>query len=294
MAEPSMVPGESPEEESARRQRSQAQSSPQHGGANVGIALANQPLLRQKTIRNLGRIEGHLQNFSEVKRVTSSALRDLLATTESIRDDEPVRWRFPDCGQKFEFANGRGDVVLVVLEAEGASHSATSWGGSLEIDADAAQQRLLGSHFHDGLVMTVSVQQRLALEAREWRVAGVVFEKLAEQKRLPRERLRALVVREEVEQFVAENGDTARLKSDYRDSRFNLGRKCVEDFEEQRLRSVEHAEVIQWTTTTEIRLRKDHPVSRGFEDIDRGFRSCGQEIVVKRVGPEQNRRALRG
>src|ERR1700721_2265015 len=105
-------------------------------------------------------------------RVTSCALRDLLAATESVADD----------GEKFECANGRGDIVLVVLEAEGSGHAAASRSGSLEVDADAAQQRLFGGHLHDGLVMAVTVEQSLAIELREGRIAGVVFQELAEQK----------------------------------------------------------------------------------------------------------------
>src|ERR1700719_2226183 len=127
-----------------------------------------------------------------MERVTACALRDLLATTESVGDDEPVGGRVANSREKFEFANGRGDFVLVVLEAEGSGHATASRSRSLEVDADAAQEPLFGGHLHDGLVMAVSVEQRLALELREGRVAGVVFQKLAEQKRLPRESLGAL------------------------------------------------------------------------------------------------------
>src|ERR1700688_2970243 len=149
-----------------------------------------------------------------MKRVTSCALRDLLAATESVGNDQPVGGRFANSGEKLEFANGRGDFVLVVLEAERAGHAAASRSRSLEVDAHAAQERLFGGHLHDGLVMAVSVEQSLALELRKGRVSGVVFQELAEQKRLAGESLGALVVREEVDEFVAENGDAAGLEAD--------------------------------------------------------------------------------
>ena len=179
---------------------------------------------------------------------------------------------------------------LSSLEAEGASHAAASRSGGLEVDADAAQQRFLGGHLHDGLVMAVSVQQRLALEVRQRRIPGVEFEKFAEQEGLLAQGLGALVVREEVEQFVAEDGDAAGLESDDGDARFDLGLEFVEDIEQQGFRAVEHAEVVEWAAAAEVGLREDDVVSGGFEDFDGGSGGRGQEVVVERVGPEENGR----
>ena len=78
---------------------------------------------------------------------------------------------FADGGQKFEFADRLRDFVFVVLEAERAGHTAASRSWSLEVDADAAQQRFFGGHLHDGLVMAVPVQQSFAFEARQREIA---------------------------------------------------------------------------------------------------------------------------
>jgi hypothetical protein len=59
------------------------------------------------------------------------------------------------------------------------------------------------------------------------------------------------------------------------------------------LRAVEHAEVVEWTATTEIGLGKDDVISGGFEDVDRGFGGRRQEIVIEGVGPEKNQRSVR-
>ena len=96
----------------------------------------------------------------------SGALGDLLAATESVGDDQPVGGRVADGGEKFEFADGRGDVVLVALEAEGAGHAAASGSGLVEVDAEAAEEGFFGGHLHDGLVMAVSVEQGFAVELR--------------------------------------------------------------------------------------------------------------------------------
>ncbi len=162
------------------------------------------------------------------------ALGDLLAAAESVGDDEPVGGGFADGGEEFEFADGLGDVVLVdPLEAEGSGHAAASGGGRLEVDAEAVEERLFGGHLHDRLVMAVSVEQGFAAELRERGVAGVVVEEFAEQECLFAQGLGALVVREEVEEFVAEDGDAAGFESDDGDAGFDLGLELVEDVEEQ-------------------------------------------------------------
>ena len=82
---------------------------------------------------------------------------DLFAATEAVGDDEPVGGGLANCGQEFEFADGLGDIVFVVLKAEGAGHAAAAGSGTVEVDADPAQDGLLGGHLHNGFVMAVSV-----------------------------------------------------------------------------------------------------------------------------------------
>src|SRR4029077_212082 len=65
-----------------------------------------------------GFAQSHLQNFGEVERLAIGFLRDLLAATEPVGDDEPVGGSLADGGQKFEFANGFRNLVFVLLEAE--------------------------------------------------------------------------------------------------------------------------------------------------------------------------------
>ena len=122
----------------------------------------------------------------------------------------------------------------------------------MEVDAEAAQERFFGGHLHDGFVMAVSVEQGFARELRELRVGSeFLLEEFAEQEGLFAQGLGAFVVREEVEEFVAEDGDAAGLESDDGDSGFDLGRECVEDVEEQGLGAVEHAEVVERASAAE-------------------------------------------
>src|SRR5579871_2003866 len=154
--------------------------------------------------------------------MASGSLRDLLAATEPVGDDQPVVGRAADGGEKFQLSDGSGDVVLVALEAEGASHAAASGSGRLEVDADAGKERLLVGHLHDRLVMAMSVEQGPAVELRKRRRAGVALQKFAEQECLFAERLSAFVVGKKVDEFVAKDGNATRFESDDGNAGFNL------------------------------------------------------------------------
>src|SRR5882762_7638933 len=145
----------------------------------------------------------HLENFGEVQRVAVGFLRDLLAATKSIRNDEPVSGSLADGGQKFEFANGFRDLVFVLLETERSRHAAASGGGSGEVDAHALQHCFLSSHFHDGLMMAMPVDKRPARQVGKREILCALIQKFAEQEDLLRESLRAFVFGEKVSKLVA-------------------------------------------------------------------------------------------
>jgi hypothetical protein len=160
----------------------------------------------------------------------------------------------------------------------------------LEVDAEAVEKRFFGGHLHDGFVMAVSVEQGFARELRKLRVGReFLFEELAEQERLFAQDLGALVVREEVEEFVAEDGDAAGLEADDGDSGFDLGGERVENVEEQGLGAIKHAEVVERASAAEVGLGDEDAESGGFEDFDGGAGGLGEEVVVEGVGPEEDR-----
>ena len=73
-----------------------------------------------------------------MQRLPACALGDLFAATEAVGDDEAVWGCVADGREEFQFSNGGGNFVFVMLEAEGASHAAAAGGGRVEIDAEAA------------------------------------------------------------------------------------------------------------------------------------------------------------
>jgi hypothetical protein len=100
--------------------------------------------------------------------------------------------------------------------------------------------------------------------------------------------LGALVVREEVEEFVAEDGDAAGFESDDGDAGFDLGLELVEDVQEQAFGAVEHAEVVERASAAEVGAGYRDAEAGGFEDFDGGAGRCGVEVVVESVGPEED------
>ena len=221
--------------------------------------------------------------------MASSALGDLLATTESVGDDQPVVGSAANGGEKFEFSDRGGDCVFVALEAKGSGHATASRRGRLEVDTEAMEKRLLGGHLHDRFVMAVSVEHGFARQLWQGSVgAELLFEKFTEQESLAAQGLCAFVVREKVDEFVAEDGDAGWLESDDGDSGFDLGLELIEDLEQQSLGAIEHAEVVEGASATEVGLRDEDAESSSLKDLDGGLGGAGEEVVVEGVGPEEN------
>src|SRR5437764_14237123 len=99
----------------------------------------------------------------------------------------------------------------------------------------------------------MSVQQGVAGELRKLCVGTeILLEELAQEECLLAEGLSALVMREEVDQLIAENGDTAGLEAYHGDSGRDLGLELVEDFEKQTFGAVEHAEITDGASAAEL------------------------------------------
>jgi len=127
-----------------------------------------------------------LEDLGEVEGTAVGVLGDLLTTAEAVGDDEPVVRGLADCGEKFEFSDSLGDfIVFATMEAEGTCHATASRGRSSEVNTETTEERLLGRHLHERLVMAVAMDQGFAIELRESRVCRhFLFEKFAEQERL--------------------------------------------------------------------------------------------------------------
>src|SRR5690242_13605186 len=94
-----------------------------------------------------------------MQRSPPRALPDLLAATEAIGDDKPVRRCIADRRQKLQFSDSQRYIIFFFLKPEGASHSATAGRRRLKIDPKTPQYTLLIFHLHNGFVMAVAMKQ---------------------------------------------------------------------------------------------------------------------------------------
>ena len=99
---------------------------------------------------------------------------------------------------------------------------------------------------------------------------------------------------EEVEEFVAENGDATGLEADDGDAGIDFWGEYVEDLAEKFLGAIEHTVVVERASTAEMGFGDDDAEAGGFEDFDGGLGGRGVEVVVESVGPEENGRSLGG
>src|ERR1019366_5799865 len=166
--------------------------------------------------------------------------------------------------------------------------AAASGGGRGEFDAHAVEDRLFGGHLQNGLVMAMPVDKRPAWQLGKREIFCALLEKLAEQKDLLREGLRAFVFGEKVREFVAEDGGAAGFEDDDGRCGFDFGEKLVHDLEEQALGSVEHANVVERAAAAEVGAGDGDGEAGGFQDFDGGFGGRGEEVVVESVGPEED------
>ena len=80
--------------------------------------------------------------------------------------------------------------------------------------------------------MAVSVDERFAFEAGQLKIFRADFKKFAEQKSLARQSLRAFVMRKQVEEFVAEDGDTTGFQTDDGNPGFDFRSEFVENLQQ--------------------------------------------------------------
>src|SRR5919197_1385424 len=98
-----------------------------------------------------------LQYLGEMHRGAAGGLCDLLAAAEAVSDDDRVDCRTAYSWQENALATPHRDVVVLALEAEGASHAATPGIELLDLESELREQRQLVVHLHDCLVVAVPV-----------------------------------------------------------------------------------------------------------------------------------------
>src|SRR6266702_1731639 len=119
-------------------------------------------------------------------------------------------------------------------------------------------------------------------------VSCVAREHLAKHDGLLAEADGTLVVREEVDQFVSEDGGTAWLQHDDGNSSGDLRREFIEDAQQVAARFVEKSEVVERTAAADVLLRNLDAGACGGEELRCGRERLRVEVVIPRIGPEQH------
>src|SRR5438067_953355 len=214
-----------------------------------------------------------------MQRFPASTWANLFPAAKAVGDNQVVGWGFADCGQKLQLADGDGNVVFIFFEAEGARHAATSRRRRIEINAHLFQNGFFVGHLHDRFVVTVPMNQGLARKPGQMKVLSFALQKFAQQKRLPREPLRAGVVAEKVEELIPKNRGTARFEHYNWHPAIDFMPKRIKYSQQQLLRSFQHAEVIQRPSAAEGRPRNRYAKSGSFKHLYCGLGCMRVEIV---------------
>src|SRR5579862_2951792 len=107
-----------------------------------------------------------MHGFGEVNRAAARGLQDLLATTETIGDDEGILIRLAHGGEQDALPNRLRNGKLLFLESEWAGHATATRIGRMQIRAYPAEERLFIVHLQDGFVVAMAVEKNLASEPR--------------------------------------------------------------------------------------------------------------------------------
>src|SRR5712691_47009 len=136
--------------------------------------------------------------------------------------------------------------------------------------------------------MAVHVDNGPALQLRGLEVLSLPLKELAERKCLLLEPPGAFIMREEVRQFVAEDGHAARLKPDYRCARVDFRLQRVQYLAQEPFGGVEHPEIIERAPAAQRPIGDDDLVASRFEHLDCRLKWSRVQVVIEGIGPDDH------
>lgn len=117
-------------------------------------------------------------------------------------------------------------------------------------------------------------------------------EELPEQVGLRGEADGVLVVRQHVDELVAEHRGAARLERDERHPVLDVLAQRVEDLVQEALGEAQHPVVVERATAAQGLARQLDAPAGGLEHLDRRAADRGIEVVGERVGPQDHPRGV--
>ena len=227
------------------------------------------------------------KKFSEMEGLARGQLRDLLAATETISEDDGGWACGLNGGQQTLISDDSGDFKFAGFEAERAGHPAAAGLNGLDCGAGFAQQgNFAGRAAEDRLVMAVAVDKDVrALKAAGGKIRRAVGEPVGEQPDLMAQEFGARIVRKKLGQFIFEDAGAARLEKDEGQASLNLRSHAVEDAREIGAGLAEKTEIVERTPAADVAAGNFDLKSGLGEDGFGGGKRLRVVVVVPSVGP---------
>ena len=137
--------------------------------------------------------------------VSPGTLANLFTATESIGDDKRLIRLLANRRQQHPLSDGLRDFELISFKSECSGHSATTGVEEIHVRAHATEQRHFVGHFHQRLVMTMSLNDYFAFEWRGFIAAGVVLQEFAQKKGLGPQLFGSGVVWKQIHELITKN-----------------------------------------------------------------------------------------
>src|SRR5690348_6639469 len=120
-----------------------------------------------------------------MQRVSFRVLTNLFSATEAVGDDDFLVAGVPHCRQQHSFGTCLRDLVLCRLKTKWTGHAAAARIEHRCFHANALEHLFLGLGFEDRFMMAMRLRNGLALELREFKLAGLLLDEFTEEHRLP-------------------------------------------------------------------------------------------------------------
>src|ERR1017187_3739315 len=208
------------------------------------------------------------ENLGQVHGGARRILADLLAATEAVADQQVAFAGSAHRRQKHALGQRLRYLELVAFESEGSSHAAAAGVKQLHLGAGGTQKLHLVLHGAQGFLVAMAVDDNAASgQLRSLPVGGALCEYFAQHDGLPAQADGALVVGEEIDQFVAEDAGATGFEHDDRDSGGDLRFKLVQNTEQIAASLVEESEVVERSPAAYVPPRNLDAGSGGGEQF---------------------------
>ena len=150
-----------------------------------------------------------------MERDAISRLPDLLAATETVRNQKRVFGRLARRRKQHQLAHLHRGVVMIALKPERARHSATARIQHVDVDLHLLQQLFFRGHFDERFLVAMTMPERFSLQLRNLEMRRVFVQEFRQNKSLFLQPFRVLVIRQKIDQLVFKNSVAARLQHDH-------------------------------------------------------------------------------